>query len=225
MKRKYANDIEETQEDARKKLKPNEHFTLCSTNPVTSTAFENLSEKDRKVVREHLALRAEVYRWNQVRSHLIDDFHVKKCVMKRKYFKAVNPEDHKPYRKILFHGRDWLGFFDCFPATFRLVLESLLYDELSLNARNTYDDASRVYYGHNEYDEVQDCFLVDKAKWSFSDTKTLNSCDQALLQEYKDGFLAFFDQVLERLEANSISGEYVTKMKKERKRLENIWIK
>lgn len=91
--------------------------------------FNALSDEQQKVVRNHLQLSGEMRMWCDLRSHLANEFHIKKMTKKRKYYHCEDKEVDKAYN-LLYLKRKEFGTLSTFPCSFQHGLENVMWKEI-----------------------------------------------------------------------------------------------
>lgn len=170
--------------------------------------YTRLNNADRAIIDKHLAFSDKLDKWDETRAHLIDEFHHKKFSVNKRSFKAKDEETGAVYTRF-FLGRTKISSFDVFPCTFQSELEELLFKEIGHRSNEPINLIS-IYYG-SEKERVRKTQL-DKSEWVLDECDALSENDKEVLNRFREGFLALFDEVIEllhreRMECNMIEME------------------
>ena len=110
---------------------------------------ENLNDREKEIVLTHLNHSLLHYIIFRFQSHIIDEFHEKKCTFKKKYFKGNKKDDDKFYKKYLFFNKKGFTSWSPMNSLLKSLGDGYLYE--LFNGKRDKNIFFDIYYSN--YDQ------------------------------------------------------------------------
>lgn len=147
----------------------------------------------QELLKQHCALSGQILAIEDIRNHLIDQFHKTKGEKKRVKVHIPNPEAKKLYMSVLFAGnRTGLHLGNAYPHDVKDLCDSALFYDIPVLVNRRFDgiDLVDVYYsdGKNLLGEYKDIYFenrnFDKNEWSFTNQFHISQDDMETLKRF-----------------------------------------
>lgn len=171
---------------------------------------EDFPDADKKIIIKHLLLSGGINRWKTINSFLINEMHQKKCIKKRLKYKIQDALTQKYYDYYLFRGQKILTSLDSFPCQFQGILDSVMFRELSLSSRKSFD-YTQIYYNHRDKPSNLQCSSFNETEWELSTDFQMSDKDIVIMNKLKIEFLSFLQQLLKIIEEGISEEDYIKK--------------
>jgi hypothetical protein len=148
--------------------------------------WKALDEKSRDVVTRHLKICGGIKAWDDIRDHLIEEFHHKKPD------RIADRETERAYQG-LFLGHQSISLWDVYPQDFLAALEDVMFAELSPPHNGA--AALTVYYGHIDKPAEHKFDTVDLSTWQLEACLGMTSADWDVMRLFRREFLKFIDDM------------------------------
>ncbi len=165
------------------------------------------------ILAEHHKYGAGILKWGNIRRHLIDQIHHKKCELVRNKYKILpGTKTKRIYDVVLFLGKKSQNEFDTWPCEFKNQMENALCEEISCQEPNDFNEID-VYYNvggdMNPFKDIQNellAFNVDE--WSLDASSEMTEHDLHVIKSFIDQFSAFLDALLSKMTSIIAANEH-----------------
>lgn len=184
------------------------------------------SEGQKEVIFKHILLRNELYDILNIRRDIIDDFHHKKCILRKGKYIRSEQKTKIIYDKIIFMGLKQLGF-DHLSIAFKCYFEHILFKDLGIFKEYPFDPQDLIdFYYHNSETSWKKNY--DSKDWIFDDGLNFSEYDYELIEKFKRLIIDFYNKSIYLMivyKSDSVSLKYLEEMIREKKRIERSFTK